>query len=184
MLSTCLTQVIPIILSKQELAIPIKQRAKFEGWFKLELAASLQTAGFKVTLEESYQVSERLHFADIAVAENHATSFIMLKTVNTNFRFAGVENRSRPITNNITGVIKDIHKLKGLPSNKIGYVLFPIFPVSAHSQVRDHQLKRHLARIQNEAVDLLFSNFVQRKSEYGIGYFLYRVREVFDPQIS
>jgi hypothetical protein len=73
-------------------------------------------------------------------------ALIMLKTVNTSFRFDGVDVNTRPITSNIRGVIKDIGKLRDAANECSGWMVFPIYPVSALESDREKQLRRHSTR--------------------------------------
>jgi len=119
-----------VLRSHEELlAIAVRKRAKFEGWLKLELAWLLESrAGVRrVTVEEPYGRRQR---ADIAFNADGVRYYVELKTANTNWRLSGVENRTRPITNNVSGIVTDITRLQksGL-QGFMGFVLFPI-PVS------------------------------------------------------
>lgn len=134
------------IESHQGLYLFAKERAKFEGWLKVELCDSL----FR-------------HFKDVVPEKNRIdVTFdnwaIELKTLNTNIRYGGVENKHRPITNNTDGVIQDIEKLKSLQlQNKA--VLFIVFPILHDNQNWAIQFKRisaHLQRINH--VQFYFKN--------------------------
>jgi len=79
--------------NNQGLSIFAKERAKFEGWLKVELCDSLSK-----------------YFKDVAPERNRFdVTFenwaIELKTVNTNIRYENVKNKTRPITKNTQGVI-------------------------------------------------------------------------------
>jgi len=122
------------------LTIAVRTRAKFEGWLKLELARALdrKTRVRRVVVEEPYGTRKR---ADIAFTAGGVRYYVELKTANTNWRVPGVENRSRPITKNIAGIIKDMTRLQdhGLKAF-MGFVLFPV-PAS------DCRWHRYLQRI-------------------------------------
>lgn len=104
-------------LEKHEgLPVFAQQRAKFEGWLKVELCGILLK-----------------HFPD-TLPEKGRTDLtgggwaIELKTFSTNYRHKGVVNKIRPITNNIAGVCKDIEKLKKV-NTKNKMVIFVAFPL-------------------------------------------------------
>lgn len=103
--------------------IAIKQRARFEGWLKFELANELKKSYDDTRVEK--QVNRKL----VDVFANN--SLIELKTPNTNYKIPGVDKtKSRRITKNIDEINYDIDKLS---TNKIGfasgYIAFVLFPV-------------------------------------------------------
>lgn len=69
---------------------------------------------------------------------------IELKTVNTNYSCKGVENKTKAITDNINGIIKDIEKLKRETiKNKNAAVIFIVFPLNLPKNKKwDEYLKR------------------------------------------
>ena len=90
----------PKLESNKGLAIFAKQRAKFEGWLKVELVRILSNY-FDDISPENNRID--ITFKDWAIE---------LKTVNTNIRYKNVISKVRPITKNINDVISDIEKLK------------------------------------------------------------------------
>ena len=123
------------------LSIAISQRAKFEGWLKFELAAELKQRYLDTRVEESVN---GLH---IDIHSNK--SLIELKTPNTSYSTKGCVNRICTITDNINGIISDIHKLCSIiprPYNN-GYVAFVMFPVDAKKyQYHINRVINHLGR--------------------------------------
>lgn len=121
-----LNELIIDILRKNEVlvAIAIKQRAKFEGWLKFELAYRLLDYDCDLKIEYPYPNNANLR-ADIFA--NGA--LIELKTANTNYKIAQCQTRTRPIKKNISSIIDDIKKLRnagGSYRKNIAFVLFPI----------------------------------------------------------
>lgn len=108
-------QLVPKLESHRGLAVFARKRSKFEGWLKVELV-SLLSEHFQDVAPEKDRFD--LTFDDWAVE---------LKTTNTNYRFPNVENRSRPFTLNVQGVLLDILKLRQ-SSVKNKAVLFISFP--------------------------------------------------------
>lgn len=146
-LADCLSQ------RKDVLRLPIKQRAKFEGWLKIELATALANDDrfMNVRLEETYQRSKK---ADLSFSRAGKRFFMELKTCNTNWRMEEVEERTRPITMNITSVINDIRSLKKLSHPNLGLmvmVLFPVHKKMADASPRDKRLDLFLERIEEAA---------------------------------
>lgn len=166
------------LLDCSKLDVPLRQRAKFEGWLKIELAAALAVGGWEVCIERSYSGSlDQIYRADLSVSLSDGSEIlVMLKTANTNFRFKDVQIVHRPITKNFKGIIEDIGKLKNLPPAKRGYVLFVAFPVSASHITRQVQLTRYIQRVQVAGVDLTIEDYVARAPEWGIAWYLGEVK--------
>ena len=129
----------PKLENNQGLSIFAKERAKFEGWLKVELCNSLSK-----------------YFKDVAPERNRIdVTFenwvIELKTVNTNIRYENVKNKHRPITKNTQGVINDINKLKSIDyTNKaILFVVFPIIHSNKNWQVQLQRISKLLREIKH-----------------------------------
>jgi len=107
-------------------ALAVRQRAKWEGWLKFELAARAGREGHgPVSVEEGYgQVR-----ADVTFHDRSNRYDVELKTPNTNWRMPGVLAKTRPITMNIAGIVADARKLEQVPG--LGIVCFALFPVPA-----------------------------------------------------
>lgn len=124
------------------LLIFARERAKFEGWLKVEMCDSLSKY-FNDVRPEHNRVD--ITFDDWAIE---------LKTLNTNIRYNFVINKNRPITKNTQGVIKDIKKLQGLNFiNKA--VLFITFPIEHNNQYWEKQL----TRIKEKLSDIEYCQF-------------------------
>ncbi len=112
------------------LAIAFRQRAKFEGWLKFELAACAEQRGAtSVCVEATSQdpaVASRRR-SDVAFHFDHVRYDVELKTPNSNWRLPGVDNVTRPITKNIADIVLDARKLSASADHGIvAFVLFPI----------------------------------------------------------
>jgi hypothetical protein len=111
------------------LAIALRQRAKFEGWLKFELAARAEQYGataveVESASNDSTSISTR---SDIAFSFGDSRYDLELKTPNVNWRMLGVNNRTRPITKNVASIILDARKLYHCANHGIvAFVLFPI----------------------------------------------------------
>lgn len=124
----------PKLESSQGLFIFAKERAKFEGWLKVELCDSLFKY-FKDVAPEKDRVD--------VTFENWA---IELKTINTSYRHENVKNKTRPLPQNVQGVIKDIEKLKHL-NYKNKAVLFVVFPLPQCHKKWSIQIQRITAQL-------------------------------------
>lgn len=131
--------------------IAIKQRAKFEGWLKFQLAHKLLEEDDKVEVERPYPTNGKLH-ADI-YAKN---AFIELKTPNTNYRYKQCFPCNRPITKNITSIIEDINKLRSIEENK-KYIAFVIFPIDQDKK----KYREYILRIEKEGRVKLFEETIK-----------------------
>jgi len=144
----------PKLENNQGLSIFAKERAKFEGWLKVELCDSLSK-----------------YFKDVAPERNRIdVTFenwsIELKTVNTNIRYENVKNKTRPITKNRQGVINDIEKLKSTDyTNKA--ILFVVFPITHDNE--DWQVQ--LQRISTSLREMKHVNFNFKDEIPGVVYF-------------
>lgn len=168
------------LLSAPELALPLKQRAKFEGWMKIALASALANTSnvSSVRVEESYCKPDMSRYvADVAFSYGEDRARVMLKTVNTNFRFEGVENAHRPITKNINSVIEDVHKLENARAScGLGYVVFAVFPVSSDEEKRTKQIALHVRKLHLESISADKYGFVPREYSWGVLYGVLSVR--------
>ena len=131
-----------ILRNERVIRIAVRQRAKFEGWLKFELAAIAEENGAEsVKVESSIRNAESAQRADISFTYLGVDYDIELKTPNTNWRTPGVANAHSPITINIAGIVKDGKKLRASSRNAIvTFVMFPIPP--SHDQ-----WKSYIARI-------------------------------------
>ncbi len=131
---------------EQLLTIAIRQRAKFEGWLKFELAA------VAVRNEAQFIEVESSSGDGIASNERSDLSFffhdnrynVELKTANSNWRMPGVQNKVRPITRNIAGIVSDARKLARCSGH--GIVAFVLFPIPQ----QDNRWTEYLERIASE----------------------------------
>ena len=129
------------------LKIPLRQKAKFEGWLKFELAHWLENQGVGQVEVES-KVDYRRDRTDITFFHNNEPCSVELKTPNTNWKIPGVVNNGRPITINIQSVVDDAEKL----NSTYGVVAFVLFPIPFH----DNRWEEYLNRI-NEKTGLQVS---------------------------
>ena len=153
-----LKEITPKLENNIGVAIFAKERAKFEGWFKVELCESLSKHFPTSTIiPEKDRID--ITFDDWAIE---------LKTVNTNYRYRykNVENKHRPITKNIQGVIKDIEKLGSTDYiNKA--VLFVVFPVTHNHK----SWQTHLEKISESLKYVKHREFEFKNKVPGVIYF-------------
>lgn len=121
---------------KELLQIPLRQRAKFEGWLKFELACYLDQIGMR-SVEVESQGSFR-YKTDIVFFKDDDLYSLELKTPNTNWMIPGVNSSGRPITKNIQSIVDDALKL----NSQYGIVAFVLFPVPVDDSRWEVYLKR------------------------------------------
>lgn len=124
------------------LRLAIRQRAKFEGWLKFELAARLDKLGL-----ENVEVETKIDFKrsrpDISFQTKDFDFYkIELKTCNTSWKIDGIETKGKPISGNIKSIIKDTKKL----NSNYGIVAFVMFPIP----LNDTRWKEYIERIKKE----------------------------------
>lgn len=136
--------------NERQVSIAVRQRAKFEGWLKFELAVLAEKKGAQVVQIEpiSQDVSNNLQRADISFLYNGINYVIELKTPNTNWDLPGIDKKTRPITKNIADIIADGRKLQQ-SSVSVGLVAFVMFPVPPEN----NQWEKYIQRIAS-ALDL------------------------------
>lgn len=147
MMDKTLRQWIVQVIQQHEsmLRIAIRQRAKFEGWLKFELAAIAEINGATVVeVETPSNKGENRKRADLSFVYEDKKYDVELKTPNSNWRMAGVVNAHRPITKNISGIVEDTLKLKH--SSNQGLIAFVLFPIAPD----DNQWKEYIKRIANK----------------------------------
>ncbi len=120
--------IVDVLQARRELLrIAVRQRAKFEGWLKFELAAYAESMGaVDVEVEAAAEDSSNSR-ADLTFNYNGDRCDVELKTCNTNWRMKGVLAKTRPITKNVAGIIEDARKLQHCSG--WGIVAACIFPV-------------------------------------------------------
>lgn len=129
-----------LVRHRELLQIPLRQRAKFEGWLKFELARYLDQIG--MTSVEVESQSSFQHKTDIVFIKDDYLYSVELKTANTNWKVPGVNSSSRPITKNIQSIVNDAFKL----NSQYGIVAFVLFPIP----VNDNRWEVYLIRISEK----------------------------------
>ena len=136
------------------LSVFAKERAKFEGWLKVEVCDILLCKNISNVVPEKQRID--------VMCDGWA---IQLKTTNTNYRYPNVVNKTRPITENIQKIIDDIEQLR-TSSELTGIkkaVLFVVFPVSHLKSEWQEHLNKVKQYLSNEIVykSFIFNNGVK-----------------------
>ena len=156
--------IIPKLENNDGLVIFVENRAKFERWLQVELCGIL-SHHFPTVIPEKDKIDIVLEEKNDDVVNDWA---IELKTVNTSYGFNEVENKTRPITQNIKGIIEDIKKLRSTNyTNKA--VLFVVFPVT-HNYKEWKEI--HLDKIIRELNgNIIHKEFKFKNGVPGVIYF-------------
>jgi hypothetical protein len=126
---------------KELLRVVVRQKNKFEGWLKVELAHYLEKAGMEeVQVETKLDRSRDRH--DISFFHEANFFRVELKTPNTNWKIPGIKQCGRPITKNIQSIIDDAKKLNSYQ----GILAFVLFPVP----IDDHRWKMYIDKISEK----------------------------------
>ena len=142
---------LPVLIQEHSgLAVFAKERAKFEGWLKVELCNIFaeEKHGYENTFPEMDHID--VVFQDWAIE---------LKTINTNYRYESAINKTRPITKNVRGVIDDIKALRNNNSlrNHKKAVVFVVFPVSSSTPKWIVQLSRIKSELRGDLANHLIT---------------------------
>ncbi|MBL7690884.1 MAG: hypothetical protein JNM41_04765 [Flavipsychrobacter sp.] len=130
-------------------------RAKFEGWLKVELVRIFEEAGYRALPEVS---GIDIVFESVAIE---------LKTSNTNLRTQGVENKGKPITDNLKNILADVHKLRLRDNNADKYVIFIMFPIPPqHPNWLQYLSIINSVGVEAVTYDFTFANNVPAKIGY------------------
>ena len=127
------------IISKNKdlLEIAFRQRAKFEGWLKFEIAKEFQKSGKDTKVEYPIAKGHVDLFADNCLIE--------LKTPNTSYTCKGVAPKTRPITKNVNDINKlgKLRKISKVPCYDL-FIAFVMFPIDTNKKYM-----RHVNKIEN-----------------------------------
>lgn len=144
-----------LLASHKGLSIFSRERAKFEGWLKVEICGILSKYF-------DYVVPERQRI-DVTFNDEWA---IELKTINTNYADPNALPKKKPITKNAESVIKDVEKLKNIDFKKKA-VLFVVFPVTHNTS----KWKKQLEKIESKLKELRYCPFSFENKVNGVIYF-------------
>jgi hypothetical protein len=129
----------------------VKNRAKFEGWLKVEIVNILCNR----ILDKTDKIIPEKYRIDVVFDD----SALELKTVNTNYRGEDIENKNRPITLNVEQLEKDIDKLRKLHKKGIKNkaILFVVFPLPGNKAEKFEA--EHLSKLRVEKQDIMYRQF-------------------------
>ena len=134
----------PAIRNHAAVELFIRNRAKFEGWMKVELCKVLVDRGWVVSPEEPIPHSTQR--VDLKAGD----WWLELKTLSTNYGAVGAYHESsRPITRNVQDVIADVRKLRKHTLSPAA-VLFVAAPLPNMEHEAWSLWNRQLERVRTE----------------------------------
>jgi len=129
-------EIVPRLENRVGVGIFARERAKFEGWLKVEVCESL-LKHYPTVIPEKDRID--VTFDDWAIE---------LKTVNTNYQYQKVTKKRVRITDEINEVIDDINKLQEKTyTNKA--ILFVVFPTTHCNKKWQYHLTKIRKRLKN-----------------------------------
>lgn len=131
------------------LNIAIRQRSKFEGWLKLELANYFLANG-ATDIKIEYPFSGSNQKVDLFVEYGGRDYYIELKTLNTPLAIPGVERKLVWTIRHIPSIIEDMNKLYMNLSftSAYGIIAFVLFPLPC-GDVRWHKFLKDISTEKN-----------------------------------
>jgi hypothetical protein len=123
-----------------------KRRAKFEGWLKVEIIDALINNEYAEALPEVDRIDVTIEKLSVAIE---------LKTINTNYRYENVDILTRPIKDNIDGIIRDIKQLRINDKYDHKFIVFIAFPTE-HNKPK---WQEHLSKINPHIKEGIARNF-------------------------
>jgi len=146
----------------------VRKRAKFEGWLKVEIVNILCNMYPKKCSPKKIIPEWPADY--IGVIDNKKKNYriidikfddsvLELKTINTSYGQEGIENKTKPITQNVKELEKDIDKLRKLHKKDIKNkaILFVVFPLSENN-IKDFETE-HLSKLSVEKQDIMYRQF-------------------------
>ena len=169
MLDKIVNKLIDTISQHSGCAIFAEERAKFEGWVKVELARIFSELGYKVEPEKPYSIDKERHQVDLFSESGNTGLCVELKTVNTSYKGILAKKKTRPITMNINSILEDLEELSRIKEANPGvecYVLFLVYP--CRSENRYWQM--HKRKLEERCASLSERAFSFKNGERGLVY--------------
>jgi len=124
--------------NRKKLQYPIRQKAKFEGWLKIELFYSIwhklldRNQDSEIKLEQSYRHNTKCHCDIFFCTPKKKYVYLELKTINTNYDCNSdlIMKKTKPITKNVRSVIEDANKLEKIKNKEVKKIVaFVVYPL-------------------------------------------------------
>ncbi len=119
------------------------QRNHFEYWLQAQVASCLKALKEEGLIEELEREKERV---DIWFRDGGDEYWLEIKMVVTNYSVSGIPNKSKPITQQIGGCVKDARDLLARRGQGVSMLLLFSYPLPTGQQ--PEQWDRHLGRIR------------------------------------
>lgn len=140
--------------NRGKLQLPVRQRAKVEGWLKVELFYSIWqkllhgNPNLEIGIERSYPNNENLHCDIFFVTPQKKHIYLELKIINTSYDCNSnlIPKKTKPITmnvNSITVASKRLRQITKKDKRNKGFVAFIVYPLCKEklSKWEEHESK-------------------------------------------
>lgn len=124
--------------NRKKLELPVRQRAKVEGWLKVELLYSIWqrllhgSQNSEIEIERPYPKNKKLHCDIFFTNRRRKRVYLELKIINTSYNcnYNRIPKKIRPIAQNVQSVIEAAKRLRKL-TNKgdvriIAFIVYPL----------------------------------------------------------
>lgn len=133
------------IESNKAIALLVEERAKFEGWLKVQVIQGLISIG----VDKKQIIPERNNRVDVTFTHRDLSYAIELKTVSTSY-FYDDARRNDGRMNNIDYLFYDAEKLKNLDYDK-KLLLFVVYPFDRNNKRHNLEWQLHRNRFKGIA---------------------------------
>jgi len=129
-------------------------RTRFENWLQVELLKNLEKYVPSIQIEKAYSNSQER--CDFWWAENGGNdgSWLELKLCVTNYcsKFAS-QHKTRPITNQISDILRDAEKLRRIPEGSYRDIVLLCYPLPDDYQSNSFW-HAHMQRLQSVVISI------------------------------
>jgi len=171
--------------NRSKLQLPVRQRAKFENWLKIELFYSIwqkllhRNHSSEIKIEESYPKKKKLR-CDILFAflrKRHV--YLELKTINTSYDCDSdlIPRKTKPIADNVDSVIEAANRLRKFTKKGdqriVAFVVYPLCEEKLDKwKYHESKINDEIGKFFNKPKDLYV--FPNNKRIF-MRFYLYRV---------
>jgi len=122
----------------EKLQLPVRQRAKFENWLKIELFYSIwqkllhRNHNSEIRIEESYPKKKKLRCDIFFAPSRRRHVYLELKTINTSYDCNSnlIPKKTKPIADNVESIIEASERLRNFTKKRdekiVAFVVYPL----------------------------------------------------------
>ena len=150
--------------NRNKLELPVRQRAKVEGWLKVELLYSIwqkllhRSQNSEIEIERPYPKNKKLHCDIFFTTPRRKHVYLELKIINTSYDCDSdlIPRKTKAITDNVQSVIQASDRLRELTNKRderiVAFVVYPL------CKEKLSKWEEHESKINNK-----IGNFFDRK---------------------